>query len=103
MSVQSDPVQPIDGAQNAPLAENPRKALWLRGLYMIIVALLIGAAQSVLFLLTLIQFVVMLISRGAPNAQIADVGEMIGKWMAQAAKFQSAKSDDKPWPFGPQA
>lgn len=91
------------GAQNAPRAHTPHKALWLRGLYMVIVALLIGAAQSVLLLLTVIQFVMMLIARGAPNAQIASAGEVIGAWMAQAAKFQAAKSDAKPWPFGPQA
>lgn len=101
MSVQSDPVQPTNGAHNAPQGGTPRKALWLRGLYMVIVALLIGAAQSMLFLLTLVQFVMMLIARGMPNAQIADAGDVLGRWMAQAAKFQSVKSDVKPWPFGP--
>ncbi|MFN3607014.1 MAG: DUF4389 domain-containing protein [Cypionkella sp.] len=89
--------------QNKPetTADGPRKAVWLRGLFMVIVALLIGAAQSVLFLLALIQFVLMLLSRGAANAQIAEFGDVIGKWLVQAARFQTAKSDDRPWPLGP--
>ena len=83
--------------------DSPRKAVWLRGLHMLITAFLIGAAQSVLFLLTLIQFVLMLLSRGTPNAQIADFGDTIGKWLVTAAKFQTARSEDKPWPLGPMA
>jgi hypothetical protein len=82
-------------------ASAPRQAVWLRGFYMIIIAFLIGAAQSVLVLLALIQFLLMLISRGEPNAQIADFGETLGKWLAQAGKFLTAKSEDKPWPLGP--
>ena len=82
-------------------SHTPRKEVWLRGLYMVITAFLIGAAQSVLVLLALIQFVLMLISRGAPNAQIADFGDTLAKWLVQAVKFQTAKSDEKPWPLGP--
>lgn len=79
----------------------PRKPVLMRGLYMIITAFLIGAAQSVLFLLAVIQFVLMLTTRGVPNAHIADFGDMIAKWLVTAAKFQTARSEDKPWPLGP--
>jgi hypothetical protein len=67
----------VENASPTPEASEtaPRKAIWLRGLFMIITAFLIGAAQSVLALLALIQFLLMLISRGEPNAQIADFGE----------------------------
>lgn len=80
---------------------SPRKSVWMRGLYMIITAFLIGAAQSVLFLLAVVQFILMLIDGKKANDQIADFGETIGKWLIVAAKFQTAKSDDKPWPLGP--
>ena len=95
-----DPAVEVLGAAEQK-AQNPRKAVWLRGLYMVITAVLLGAAQSVLVLLALIQFVLMLLSRGAPNAQIADFGDSLGKWLVQAAKFLTAKSDEKPWPLGP--
>jgi Domain of unknown function (DUF4389) len=80
---------------------SPRKSVLLRGLYMAITAFLIGAAQSVLFVLAVIQFLLMLISRGVPNAQIADFGDIIGKWLVSAVKFQTAASEEKPWPMGP--
>ncbi|MDZ7905574.1 MAG: DUF4389 domain-containing protein [Cypionkella sp.] len=80
---------------------SPRKSVWMRGLYMIITAFLIGAAQSVLFLLAAVQFIMLLIDAKKPNAQIADFGETVGKWLLVAAKFQTGKSDDKPWPLGP--
>ena len=78
-----------------------RKSVWMRGLMMVLIALMIGAAQSVLFLATLVQFVLMLIDKGKHNPQIAHFGEIIGKWVAKAALFQTAKSEDKPWPFSP--
>ena len=64
-----------------------RKHIWMRGLMMVLIALMIGAAQSVLFLATLVQFVLMLVDKGQPNAQLA--------------QFQTAKTEDKPWPFSP--
>ncbi len=77
------------------------KSVWMRALYMLITAFLIGAAQSVLFLLTVIQFVMLLIDGKKPNAQIAEFGETLGKWLVQAVRFQTAKSEEKPWPMGP--
>lgn len=97
----SDVNEAIPANGGAGQESSPRKSVWMRGLYMIITAFLIGAAQSVLFLLAVVQFILMLISRGEKNAQIADFGEVIGKWLLQAANFQTAKSEDKPWPLGP--
>jgi hypothetical protein len=80
---------------------SPRKSVWMRGLYMIITAFLIGAAQSVLFLLAVVQFIMLLIDGKNPNPRIAEFGEVLGKWLVQAVHFQTAKSDEKPWPMGP--
>jgi hypothetical protein len=80
-------------------ATTARKSVLMRGLMMLLTAMLIWMATSVLGLLTLLQFVLMLLDKGTPNAQIAKFGETVGKWLAKAALFQTAKSDDKPWPF----
>ncbi len=85
----------------APMSNAGRKHVWMRGLMMVLIALMIGAAQSVLFLAALVQFVLMLVDKGQPNVQLANFGEMIGKWLAKAAQFQTAKTEDKPWPFSP--
>ena len=78
-----------------------RGALAMRLVHLILIGLMIGAAVAVLHLMTLVQFVVMLVDRGTPNAQIADFGRSLGLWIARAARFQSAESQEKPWPWRP--
>jgi Domain of unknown function (DUF4389) len=77
----------------------PQGSIWLRGLMMLIFAILIGLAQTVLHALTLVQFVLMLLDKGKPNAQIARFGNTLGGWLAKAARFQTAQTETKPWPF----
>ena len=78
-----------------------RGKLWMRLVHMVLVSLLIGAAVMVLHVMTVVQFIIMLVDRGAPNAQIAAFGKSIGAWIAKAARFQTAQSEDKPWPWSP--
>ena len=77
----------------------PKGSIWLRGLMMLIFALLIGLAQTVLHALTLIQFVLMVFDKSRPNAQIARFGTSLGGWLAKAAAYQTARTEAKPWPF----
>jgi Domain of unknown function (DUF4389) len=77
----------------------PGGSIWMRGLMMLIIAILIGFAQTILHALTVLQFVLMLIDKGKPNAQIASFGKTMGAWLAKAAEFQTAQSEEKPWPF----
>lgn len=77
----------------------PRGSIWLRGLMMLIFAILIGLALTVLHALTVVQFVLMVFDKGKPNAQIAGFGKSLGDWLAKAAAFQTAQTDTKPWPF----
>lgn len=78
----------------------PKGSVWVRGLMMLIFAILIGLAQTVLGALTIIQFVLMVFDKGnKPNAQIAGFGKTLGGWLAKAAAFQTAQTETKPWPF----
>lgn len=77
----------------------PKGSIWMRGLMMLIFAILISLAQTVLHALTVIQFVLMVFGQGKPNAQIASFGGSLGSWLAKAAAFQTAQSETKPWPF----
>lgn len=92
--------QPEPGAAKG---QNPSKAVWIRGLYMLAIAVLLGLAQTVLHVMTLVQFIVMLTGKGQPNEQIAKFGRAMGEWQAKAARFQTAESEDKPWPWSPLA
>lgn len=86
----------LNGEQNEPPG---REALLLRLVYMILIAVMISLAQTILGLATLIQFVIMAINKGEPNARLGEFGTDLGIWIAKAARFQTAASEVKPWPW----
>ncbi len=84
-----------------PGSPAPQASVWPRGLMMLLIAVLVWLAQTVLQFLTLVQFILMLVDKGKPNAQIASFGRTLGGWLAKAARFQTAESEEKPWPWTP--
>ena len=85
----------IHGEQ--PKAEDEN--IFLRLVYMIIIAVMISFAQTILGVLTILQFIIMLINNKEPNERLAEVGTDLGVWVAKAARYQTAASDVKPWPW----
>lgn len=73
--------------------------LGARLFYMILIAVMLSLASSVLTLVTVLQFVIMLVSGGRPNERLAEFGEGLGIWIAKSARYQSAASEVKPWPW----
>lgn len=70
-----------------------------RFIYMMLIAMMISLAQTVLGVATVVQFVVMLVNKKQPNERLADFGTDLGIWIAKAARFQTAASNVKPWPW----
>ncbi|KMW58141.1 hypothetical protein AIOL_003112 [Candidatus Rhodobacter oscarellae] len=91
--------QKFEGRMHGPQEDPERRdTIWMRLLYMVLIAAMLSMAYSVLGVVTVVQFVMMLINR-EPNKQLADFGESLGIWMAKAARFQTAASEVKPWPW----
>jgi succinate-acetate transporter protein len=90
----------IDGRVNGeqPAAAEKDHLGW-RLLYMLLIAFMLSISQTVLTVLTVIQFIIMLVNNGEKNARLADFGTDLGIWMAKAARYQAAASDVKPWPW----
>ena len=86
----------LNGEQFEP--EKPDN-MAMRLLYMILIAIMISLAQTVLGVATLLQFVVMLVNNNEPNKRLADFGTDLVIWDAKAARFQMAASNVKPWPW----
>jgi hypothetical protein len=86
----------LHGEQIEP--EQPDSML-LRFIYMLLIAVLISLAQTVLGAATVVQFVIMLVNKKQPNERLADFGTDLGIWIAKAARFQTAASNVKPWPW----
>lgn len=81
---------------NSPTAKG---SLWLRLLWMIVVSFLMGLAQTLVNVLALVQLIVMATAKGAPNAELQGFGKRLGQWLAKAARYQAAESDERPWPW----
>lgn len=71
-----------------------------RGLLMLLFAILFGIAESLLVVMTLIQFFWTAIS-GRPNVALVDFGAAMSDWLREVARYQTMKSDDRPFPWGP--
>lgn len=79
--------------------EQDYENMFLRLIHMIIIALLLSMAHTLLGLLTVAQFLIMLFSKRQPNEQLAEFGTTMGMWMAKAARYQTGASEVKPWPW----
>jgi hypothetical protein len=86
----------ITGEQIEP--EKPDGML-LRLLHVVIIWFMLSLASGALTLVTVVQFVIQLVDQGKPNARLAEFGTSLGIWIAKAARYQTAASEVKPWPW----
>lgn len=75
-----------------------RTGPWMRGLQMLVLAVLFGVAEVVLWVATVLQFGWLLIG-GALNPRIAAFGEDLADWLARCVRFQTGATEDKPFPW----
>ncbi|MBK0397954.1 DUF4389 domain-containing protein [Limibaculum sp. M0105] len=91
-----------DDYDDAPASEprRDRKPVWIRGAFMLFFLAAFSLAQGLLAATAVIQFLSLLIA-GSPNAFLVDFGKSLGRWLDQTAKFQSAASEERPFPWAP--
>ena len=90
----------FEGRMHGPQFEpEETDGLLIRLVFIILIALMISIAQSVLGLATAVQFIIMALSKGEPNERLAEFGTSLGIWIAKAARYQTAASPVKPWPW----
>jgi succinate-acetate transporter protein len=89
----------IEGRLNGDQPDATRDGMGMRLLYVVIIWVMLSVSQTVLTVITLVQFVIMLVNNGERNQRLADFGTDLGIWMAKAARYQSAASEVKPWPW----
>lgn len=71
---------------------------WMRGLYILLFAILYGIAEIVLWAIVLFQFGSQLIA-GRPNNRLLDFSRGLNAYIYQIIQFISYRSDIKPYPF----
>jgi hypothetical protein len=89
------PIEETDTIEGTP---HDRKEILLRGLWMVVLAVLFGIAETVLLIAAILQFCWMLFAR-EKNSFLAEFGGSLGKWLEKTARFQTGASEDKPFPW----
>jgi hypothetical protein len=74
-----------------------KRNLWLRGLFMILMAIAFQISGMLLAVAAIVQFVLAL--SDAPNARLIAFGHSLGLYLSQIASFVSFASEDVPFPF----
>ena len=67
--------------------EAEKDSLVARLFHVVIIWVMLSFAQTVLGVLTVIQFVIMAVQKGEPNERLADFGTDLGVWMASIRGF----------------
>lgn len=76
---------------------NPRN-IWIRALFMLLMALAYQVSGTVLCIVTVIQFLIMLLN-DRPNARLVSFGRSMGRYLQQIVNFLTFASEDIPFPF----
>lgn len=89
---------PLEDTDTIESTSPDRKAILLRGLWMLILAILFGIAETVLLIAAVLQFAWMLFAR-EKNTFLVEFGASLGKWLEKTARFQTGASEEKPFPW----
>jgi len=73
---------------------------WLRLLFMILFAVLLGLSDLVLFAVVLLQFGFVLFG-GERNRELLEFGARLARFRYQVVRFLTYNDDARPWPFSP--
>lgn len=95
-----DDDEPIELTEPEAEQEESRfsKDIWMRGLWMIVLALLFALAETVLSVVAVIQFLWMLFTK-EKNELLSEFGKDLGLWLSDVARFQSGATEEKPFPW----
>src|SRR4029079_7830499 len=98
-------MEPIEQATSNPVTEQRKasfgdSAVWMRGLYMLLLVLAFGVAQTLLCVTAIAQFLWLLFA-GEANSTIAQFVASLSRWLADTARYLSCASDAKPFPWAP--
>lgn len=83
--------------ENSDTPTNKRN-IWIRGLFMLLMALAYHVSGTVMFIVTVIQFVMTLLI-DIPNARLVSFGRSLGRYFQQLVNFLTFATEQIPFPF----
>ena len=76
-----------------------RDPILARLLYMIIFLALFAVAETLMWFISVGQFLWMAFNGGQANENLAEFGARLGVWLKRVALYQSGTTDEKPFPW----
>jgi len=77
-----------------------RRGIWLRLVYMIVLAIAFNVAELVTFVVVVFQFLTSLFT-GRPNDRLTRFGQNLARYLQQIIVFLTFATEEKPFPFAP--
>jgi Domain of unknown function (DUF4389) len=75
-----------------------QRNIWIRGLFMLLMALAYHVSGTVIFIVTVIQFVMRLLV-DKPNARLVSFGRNMGRYLQHIVNFLTFATEEMPFPF----
>ncbi|MFA6903801.1 MAG: DUF4389 domain-containing protein [Gallionellaceae bacterium] len=74
-----------------------KRKIWIRGFFMLLMAMVYQLAGTVMFIVTVIQFVMALLD--TPNNRLIAFGRGLGRYLQQIVNFLTFAEEEIPFPF----
>ncbi|HUX90772.1 MAG TPA: DUF4389 domain-containing protein [Gallionellaceae bacterium] len=75
-----------------------KRKIWVRGFFMLLMALAYQLTGTVMFIVTIIQFVLVLVN-DAPNDRLVSFGRNMARYLQQIVNFLTFAAEEIPFPF----
>ncbi|MBD3669865.1 MAG: DUF4389 domain-containing protein [Gammaproteobacteria bacterium] len=75
-------------------------SIWIRGLFMLLFAILYNIAEIVIAAVAVLQFLIRLVT-GSVNDNLLDLGYSASTYASQIFQFLTFNSEERPFPFSP--
>ncbi len=79
-------------------ASGNKRNIWMRALFMLLMAFVLHVCGTVLFVVTVIQFVIVLLN-DTPNIRLVSFGRSMGSYLRQIVNFLTFATEEIPFPF----
>lgn len=76
------------------------QGIWIRGIYMLLFALIYSIAEIVFTAVAVFQFLTALVT-GRPNELLLNFGQSLSTYIYHVIQFFTFNRDEKPYPFAP--
>ena len=84
--------------EEQPVSSPKEPNFWVRGLYMLLMALAFNVAATILFLVAVAQFLFALFT-DAPNQRLASFDGGLAQYFQQLVEFLTFGTEELPFPF----